>query len=555
MLRRIQIRNFAIVDAVEIGFEPGMTALTGETGAGKSILLDALGTCLGDRADNSALPTHAERAEIHVTFDLDDARQAREWLREQDLDADDECILRRVLQRNGRSQGYINGRPVPLQHLEALGNRLLGVHGQHAHQSLRRRDVQREILDGFGGHAAALVRVGELYQAHRRLRTEIQRLQNGAGRNDGQMELLRYQIDELSEVNPSAHELEELNLEHRRLASAEETITICQAALAVLYEDEQAVQSVLGGTIRQLAERTDLDPAIATAYELLNDALVQVSEGCDALRHFTASLEVDPERLREVERRLGQITDLARKHRVRPEELSERLQLLRSELDEQELAGERLAELTKRLTQVENDYRAAAAELGCARQQAAAILQERVTSLIRELGMPDGELGIRVNPAAKATLSPHGLDDVCFEVRTGPDQRFGPINKVPSGGEISRIGLALEVATARTTRIPTLIFDEADSGIGGAIAEVVGRKLRELGAHHQVLCVTHLPQVAAQAHHQLRVSKKTVSGRVRAGVERLNEAGRTQEIARMLGGLEITENTVNHAREMLQRVD
>lgn len=555
MLRRIHIRNFAIVDTVEISFEPGMTALTGETGAGKSILLDALGTCLGDRADSLALPTHAERAEIHVTFDLDDAWQAREWLREQDLDADGECILRRVLQRNGRSQSYINGRPVPLQYLEALGNRLIGVHGQHAHQSLRRRDIQREILDTFGSHTAVLVRVGELYDEYRRLHTEIQRLQNGHERNDGQMELLHYQVDELIELNPRADELEELNLEHRRLASAEEIIAACHTVIATLYEDEQAVQSVLGGTIRQLAERTDLDPAIATAYELFNEALVQISEGCETLRHFTAGLEMDPDRLQEVERRLGQITDLARKHRVRPEELSERLQMLRSELNEQKLAGERLIELTKRLAQIADDYRAVAAELSYARRQAAAVLAERVTFLIRELGMPDGEIKIQINPTEKAAVGLHGLDEVCFEVRTGPDQRFGPINKVASGGEISRIGLALEVATARTTCIPTLIFDEADSGIGGAVAEVVGRKLRQLGSHHQVLCVTHLPQVAAQAHQQLRVSKKAISGRIRTGVERLNEISRTQEIARMLGGLEITENTVNHAREMLQRVD
>ncbi|HET8701266.1 MAG TPA: AAA family ATPase, partial [Nitrococcus sp.] len=356
MLRRIHIRNFAIVDTVEIGFEPGMTALTGETGAGKSILLDALGTCLGERADNAALPVHAERAEIHVTFDLDDASQARVWLQEQDLDAGGECILRRVLQRNGRSQSYINGRPVPLQHLQELGNQLVGVHGQHAHQSLRRSDIQREILDTFGAHTAALTRVGKHYHEHRCLRTEIQRLQNGQEHDDGQLELLRYQVDELLKFNPSANEIEELSLEHRRLASAEETITTCQSVIATLYEDEQAVQSVLGSTIRQLAERTDLDPAIATAYELFNDALVQISEGCDALRHFAAGIEVDPDRLQEVEQRLGHITDLARKHRVRPEELPERLQLLRGELNEREWASEQLAQLIQRLAQAENDY-------------------------------------------------------------------------------------------------------------------------------------------------------------------------------------------------------
>ncbi|MCO6440424.1 MAG: DNA repair protein RecN [Nitrococcus mobilis] len=555
MLRRIHIRNFAIVDTVEIAFEPGMTTLTGETGAGKSILLDALGTCLGDRADSSVLPNHAERAEIHVTFDLDDAWQAREWLRQHDLDAGDECILRRVLQRNGRSQSYINGRPVPLQQLAALGSRLIGIHGQHAHQSLRRRDIQREILDAFGGHTTRVARVGEHYQAHRRLHTAIQHLQNGQERGVGQIELLRYQVNELMGLNPDANELEELNREQRRLASAEELITICQSVIAGLYEDEQAVQNVLGGTVRQLAGRTDLDPAIATAYGLFNEALVQIGEGCETLRHFVTGIEVDSDRLQQVEERLGQISDLARKHRVRPEELIERLQVLRNELDEQESAGARLTELTKRMAEVETEYYAAAAELSNARQRAALILQEHVTSFIHELGMPTGELKIQVVNRAAKTISPHGMDDICFEVRTAPDQRFGPINKIASGGEIARIGLALEVATARTTRIPTLIFDEADSGIGGAVAEVVGRKLRQLGAHHQVLCVTHLPQVAAQAHHQLRVCKQTHPDRTRTRVEPLDETSRTYEIARMLGGLEITENTVNHAREMLQRAD
>lgn len=554
MMRRIHIRNFAIVDSVEITFEPGMTALTGETGAGKSILLDALGTCLGDRADSSALPVHAERAEIHVTFDLNDAGPAREWLRQRQLDAEDECILRRVLQRNGRSQSYINGCPVPLQQLGALGNQLIGIHGQHAHQALRRRDTQRDILDAFGGHVSVLTRVGECYQAHRRLRREVQRLQHGQEHSDDQIDLLRYQVDELAALNLRADELDELNLEHRRLASAEGIIATCQSVITALYEDEQAVQSVLGASIRQLAGRTDLDPAIAAAHELFNDALVHISEGCESLRHFAAGLDVDPRRLQQVEERLGLITDLARKHRVRPEQLHEHLQTLRDKLDEQDRRGERLTELANRLARSEEDYRSAAAELSEARGQAASVLQERVTSLIHELGMPDGELKIEISPAANP-ISDHGGDKVCFAVRTGPDRPFGPINKIASGGEISRIGLALEVATARTTRIPTLIFDEADAGIGGGIAEVVGRKLRQLGTHHQVLCVTHLPQVAAQAHQQLGVRKQTSNGRVRTAVERLDEGDRTQEIARMLGGLEITENTVNHAREMLRRVN
>jgi len=553
MLRHIHIRDFAIVDRLDVELEGGMTALTGETGAGKSILLDALGLCLGDRADTTALPDRADRAEILVSFDIADNAAAREWLDEQALDADGECILRRVVQRNGRSQAWINGRPAPLQMLGDLGGYLVDIHGQHAHHSLMRTDIQRQTLDAFGAHGDQLEGVAELEREWRTLRAEAKRLQGGQEGYDDRLDLLRYQVGEIEALDMDREAIAALDAEQRRLASAGDTIEACQRAIAALYEDETSAQAALSSVIRDIGDRTDIDDSLATAHDLFNEALVQIQEGCNSLRHFVDGLEVDPARLEWVEQRIAELSDLARKHRVRPEELPERLDSLRSELAELEQAESRLKEIDGEIAELEARYRAQAKTLSDARNAAAQTLSERVTELMGELGMGGGELRIRVDHDAEGRPGPHGLDQVVFEVRTNPDQRFGPLAKVASGGELSRIGLAMEVATAGVTHIPTLIFDEADTGIGGGVAEVVGRKLRELGGHHQVLCVTHLPQVAAQAHRQLKVSKALADGRTRTGITSLGSDARTEEIARMLGGMEITEHSLQHAREMLDR--
>lgn len=554
MLQQIHIRDFAIVDAVDIELGDGMTTLTGETGAGKSILLDAIGLCLGDRADTNALPEHADRAEIQVAFDISDNNAAQEWLTEQALEGDEgECLLRRVVQRKGRSQAWINGRPAPLNLLADLGQHLIDIHGQHEHHRLTRNDAQRATLDAFGDHGELLAKVRDEEAELRRIRNEIKRLEGSQGDYEQRLELLRFQVNELAELEMSREDIENLEAQQKRLASAGETIQACQAALAALYDDEQSAQTVLGGVLRDLSERTDVDESIAQAHELFNDAQVQLQEGCNHLRHFVDNMDVDPARLQWVEDRLGELTDLARKHRVRVEELPERLANLRAELEELESAEERVAALRDEQDQAHRRYQDAAHQLSEARAQTAATLSERVTELISELGMAGGALNIRVDHDPDGKPTPHGLDQVSFEVRTNPDQRFGPLSKVASGGELSRIGLALEVATAHVGGIPTLIFDEADAGIGGAVAEVVGRKLRELGEQHQVLCVTHLPQVAAQGHHQLKVSKDVDDGRTRTAITPLPDRDRTEEIARMLGGVEITENTLEHAREMLQR--
>jgi len=553
MLTHIHIRNFAIVDDLELELAGGMGALTGETGAGKSILLDALGLCLGDRADSEAVASGADRAEINVRFNLSATPDAEAWLAEQALDAEGECLLRRVVQRNGRSQAFINGRPVPVQSMAELGDLLVDIHGQHAHQSLMKRDTQRDVVDRYGGHDELLQRVTGLHRSCREIRDEIQQLEGGQEDYGDRLELLRFQVEELDALDLTVEEIEALDSEQRRLAAAGETLEAAQQLLGMLYEDDQSAQASLSAATRRLEAYAELDGNLDNALQLFHEALVRVEEGCNALRHYADNLDMDPSRLQWVEERIGTLHDLARKHRGSPEELPGRLDELRGELERLESAENRLGELNGQLEEQENAYRAAAVELSYARQRAATELADRATEIIQQLGMPGGELNIRVDLAEEGRISSNGLDTVTFEVRTNPDRPYGPLSRVASGGELSRIGLALEVVAARATRIPTLIFDEADTGIGGAVAEVVGRKLRELGEQRQVLCVTHLAQVAAQAHHQFQVSKATVDGRTRTSVHRLSEQERAEELARMLGGMEITENTLRHAREMLER--
>ncbi|WP_440995632.1 DNA repair protein RecN [Arhodomonas sp. SL1] len=556
MLRHIHIRDFAIVDRVDIDFDARMTALTGETGAGKSILLDALGLCLGDRAEAGLIPEGAERAEINAQFDIADNPAARQWLAEQDMEADDECVLRRVLHRNGRSQAWLNGRPVALQQLDALGRHLVDIHGQHAHQSLMRREIQRQMLDEFGGYGQTLEAVRTAFTRWQQLQAEKRRLEGGDHAYQDRLDLLRFQVQELAAVEMGAEEILALDAEQRRLATAGTRIETCQAALAGLYEDEDAVQGRLSGILRLLDGISDADDdSLAGARELLHNALAQIEEGAQELRHHLEGLDIDPERLEWVEERIATLNDLARKHRVRPEELPERLEALRGELETLENAEARLAELDGEIHDAREAYANAAAQLSRERAASAQALAGRVNELIAELGMANAELRIEVGHDPDGRPTAHGLDDIGFQVRTNPDQPFGPLQRVASGGELSRIGLALAVATADISRMPTLIFDEADTGLGGAVAEVVGRKLRELGAHTQVLCITHLPQVAAQAHHQIRVHKRAGEHRTHTEISALTPQERTEEIARMLGGVEITDNTLNHAREMLERAE
>lgn len=553
MLTHIHIRNFTIVESLELEFREGMSALTGETGAGKSILLDALGLCLGDRADSEAIRSGADRAEISASFALSSDSEAVQWLKENALDSDDECLLRRIVQQNGRSKAYINGAPVPVQSLRELGELLVDIHGQHAHQSLFRRDAQRQALDDFGALDEHQQETSRLYQKLTEITTAIERLEGNQSDYHNRLELLRFQVDELAALELTDEHIAELDTEQRRLASADQLLQTVQRVLARLYDDDNSAQTALGLAVSDLEKLAEVDSALQNTQEILASALIQLEEGCDDLRRYLDNLELDPARLTMVEQQISQLSDLARKHRVRLEELPELFIQLTQELEQLEGAQEELETLHLQAAQTDKAYRAAAAELSAARQAAAATLSARVTGFVHELGMPGAEFSVQVEFSATGKPAHHGLDRIEFLVRTNPGQAKGPLNRIASGGELSRIGLAIQVATAKTGQIPTLIFDEADVGIGGAIAEVVGQQLRQLGTDRQVLCVTHLPQVAAQAHQHYLVSKDSEAEQTYTQVRWLEEKERVEEIARMLGGLEITDQTLSHAKEMLTR--
>jgi DNA repair protein RecN (Recombination protein N) len=553
MLTHVHIRDFVIVEQVELALAPGMTVLTGETGAGKSILVDALGLVLGDRADSGVVRHGAERAEIAVTFDTTGAPAAQAWLEEQALDAGEECVLRRVITAEGRSKAFVNGRPVPLQSLRELGERLVDIHGQHEHQSLMRRDVQRELLDDYAGHAELLAAVADTYGQWSAVRAELAALRRAAEEREHRLAFLQYQVQELDALGLADDEVPALEEEHRRLANAGRLLGGCEGALARLYEDETSAHHLLGQSLGELERLRDIDTQLAGSCELLEAALIQLREGADELRRYAGRLELDPQRLQRVEQRIASLHDLARKHRVTPAELPALLARLSAELAELTGAGERGGALEQRLAALARDYLAGAARLRESRARAARELGERVSAAMQELGMPGGRLDVALQPLAEGDWSPAGTERVELQVSANPGHPLRALAKVASGGELSRISLAIQVIAAQSARIPTLVFDEVDTGIGGGVAEVVGRQLRTLGETRQVLCVTHLPQVAAQAHQHLQVRKHTARDTTHTGIRDLTGTDRVDEIARMLGGIDITEHTVAHAREMIER--
>ncbi|HKJ08692.1 MAG TPA: DNA repair protein RecN [Gammaproteobacteria bacterium] len=554
MLTHIHIRDFVIVDELDLELERGMTALTGETGAGKSILVDALGLVLGDRGDSSVIRHQAERAEISAAFELAEHPDARAWLQERDLDADGECQLRRIITREGRSRGYINGRPTPIQSLKELGNLLVDIHGQHEHQSLLRRDIQRQLLDDFGGLAQNVRAVSDAYRHWRRRRDELETLQNAEQDRSSRLDLLRFQARELEALALQESEYAELEEEHARLANAGRLLETCRQAVDTLYDsDEGSAHSLLSHAAGELAPLADIDPHLAGARELLDGAVIQLQEGVDELRGYLDRLDLDPARLQWVEDRIGDIHQLARKHRCEPADLPDLLERLRHELHTLEHADEHLVELRQAVDRATADYRRAAESLSRERHKAADKLNARVTEVMQGLGMPGGRFEVAVQRPSGERFTATGLDQIEFQVAANPGQPVMPLGKVASGGELSRISLAIQVIAAGSNHVPSLVFDEVDTGVGGGVAEVVGRKLRTLGDSHQVLCVTHLPQVAAQAHHHLQVSKLAGDESTRTRIRSLNGEERTDELARMLGGIEITASTRTHAREMIEQ--
>jgi DNA repair protein RecN (Recombination protein N) len=557
MLVQLLIRDYAIIDTLELEFGLGLTVLTGETGAGKSIVVDALGLVLGDKADTGAVRHGAERAEVSASFQLGKRRTLRDWLREHDLDGDDHSdddglLLRRVIGADGRSRGYVNGNPVPLATLRELGEQLIDIHGQHEHQSLTRPSVQRETLDEFGDHAALLERVAVAHGAWRRARDELEALQAAAADRDARLDLLRFQVQELEALAFEPGELASLETEQRRNANLGRLAEHAQRALALAYEDDDAAaHRLLSGAVRELEAIADLDPKVAALLETLRGALIQLQEGAEDLRRYAADLELDPARRDEVEARLALVQQLARKHRCTGDELPALTLRLAAERERLEHAEANLASLEAQVATLAAAYRDAALILRAARGKAATALAKRITATLHELGMPGGRFEVRLE-ALDATPAVHGMDGVELLVSANPGQPPRPLAKVASGGELSRIALAVQTASAGQTRLPTLVFDEVDAGIGGGVAEIVGRRLRSLANARQVLCVTHLPQVASQAHQHLQVAKRIERGATHTAIRVLDERARVEELARMLGGVEITETTRRHAREMLK---
>ena len=553
MLTHIHVRNLAIVDEIDVELASGMTALTGETGAGKSILVDALGLVLGDRADSSVIRHGCERAEISASFEIERLAGVVDWLRERELDMDGECQLRRVINREGRSRGYINGQPVPMQSLRELGEQLVDIHGQHEHQSLLRTAVQRQLLDAFGGHLSLLAEIAGLYAEWKTIQDELDRVIRNATERDARLDLLRYQSQELDALELSTEDIQSIDEEHVRQANAGRLLDACQQGLAQLdAEDSESAYSLISRTLDELSELVRLDGGLEEAVKLLGDAAILVQEGTESLRHYAGQLEIDPGRLQWLEDRIGILHDLARKHRCTPAELPAVADNIRRELDKIEHADQHREALQARLSELEQSYRETAGLLSGKRKRAATAFGKQITAAMQTLGMAGGVFRAAITPRKDTAYGPHGMDSIEFLVSANAGQPVQPLGKVASGGELSRISLSIQVISADSETIPTLIFDEVDSGIGGGVAEIVGQKLRALGAGRQVLCVTHLPQVAALAHQQMQVSKLSSEDTTHTRIRPLEGAERVDELARMLGGIKITRQTREHAREMME---
>lgn len=552
MLQYIQVKDLVIVRELALELTPGMTALTGETGAGKSILIDALGLVLGNKADKGMIRNGRDQAEINAEFDLGSIPEIRQWLRDNALDSEDECIVRRILVRHGRSRAFINNRPVPAALLDELGSKLVSIHGQHEHQLLMKISAQRELLDAYASHEALISAMRDTYREYRLKQQQLQELQRQSLDRTQRLDYLQFQIDELRQLQLQPGELEELATKQRRLANAEQLGSDLSALLQLLFDDEHGTQPGLAHACVQVEQLLNLDKQLQPASELLESARIQVEEAVSLLQDYASRVEDNPQLLQEIDRRLGDIHELARKHRITAKALPELLDKLTQEQSDLENTDSTLAQLEQEVENLEKRSLAAATKLSQSRVKAANRLEKLLTESMQQLGLKGGRFAVEITPLPEVQFSANGADQIIFMVSTNPGQPLAPLSKVASGGELSRISLAIQVATTNCSRIPTLIFDEVDVGIGGAIAETVGKLLRQLGTQNQVLCVTHLPQVASQANQHLQVSKSTDGKTTETRISLLNQEQRVEEIARMLGGANITKQTLAHAREMVK---
>jgi len=564
MLTQLSIRHYAIVDHLEIDFRPGMTVITGETGAGKSIILGALGLTLGDRADKGIISSNASKADITAHFDTTDQPLARAWLEENELLAGDDpqdCLLRRVVSDDGRSKAWVNGFPVTLQVLKTIGEMLIDIHSQHEHQSLLDRTTHLRLLDEFIGEATLVDEVRRTAREWKKNRDRLEQLRQQSEEFSAQVQLISYQVNELDELALEPGELESLDEEYRRLNSADSTLAAAQQVLDLCCEnDEHTLQRSLNQALHLLQELGGKTQALAPVTDLLNTAAIQIDEAIVELRRSIEDFDANPLRLEEINQRLAAIHQIARKHKLKPDELAQHHDALRRQLEGFQNSDESLAQLSTQDRELKQQYLKLAEQLSQRRQQAAKRLAEQINLQIAELGMSNARLSVALTPVGSDSPSAHGLESVEFLVSTNPGQEPRPLIRIASGGELSRISLAIQVITAQTSATPTLVFDEVDVGIGGGVARAVGRLLRELGNRGQVMCVTHQAQVASQGHQHLFVSKQVQAANGKGAVtgtriRELSEDEKIKEIARMLGGESeaegFTPESLAHAQEML----
>ncbi|MFT7414131.1 MAG: DNA repair protein RecN (Recombination protein N) [Methylophagaceae bacterium] len=554
MLTNLSVRHLAVVDDLELSFTKGMTSLTGETGAGKSILVDAMSLVLGDRADSNMIRFGEERAEIAASFDTSKNPALQNWLIEQELDDDKQCHLRRTISKDGRSRAYINGRTVPLSQLRAISERTIDIHGQHAHQSLVRSETQRLLLDTVAKTKPLLTDLAIAYKQWQTTKQQLAEMKQQSQDHAARLELLQYQVKELEPLELSEKIIEQLLLDQQLMAHASQLKDTAESGLHQIFDQEEggSAYDIIAKVLADLEKLQNIEPQFVNLVETLNSTVIQLDECSTDLRHYLDSTELDASRLDEIEAQLTVLHNLARKHHIETESLPSHYKQLCDELAALENLDNQNEQLQQLLIEQEQVCLSLCKNLSQLRIKAAKPLAEDITQTIQQLAIPGGRIEFVITPMASGKFNEMGADHIQLLVSTNPGQAAGELGKVASGGELARISLAIQVVTAGTRSVPTLVFDEVDVGIGGGIAEIVGSHLRKLAKTQQVICITHLPQVAAQAHQQLQVNKKQGIDSTHIEITLLNQQQRVEEIARMLGGVNLTETTRLHAKEMLE---
>ena len=549
MLSSIHIKDFAIIEQLDLDLQSGMTVVTGETGAGKSIMVDALSFALGARADSAVVRNGAKRAEISAVFDISKLQPVQQWLEEQMLDEEEDCILRRVINHDGRSRAFINGQPVNLTQLNELGDFLVDIHGQHEHQSLFKPQVHLQLLDRFADLTQDTSQLRDLSKQINAISTKLTSFKESLKDKNDRRDLLTFQLEELEKAPiDRANDIEN---DHKRAANASKLLEQGQQSLMALNENDDNLASQLGRIIHIISDMQQMDQGVTSTHDLLQSALVEIEEASHELRDYLEHLDIDPAEFQQLDQELTLLHDLARKHQVTMIDLPETKQAIEQELEQLSGDEQTFDELEKELEAQQSKYHKVASKVSKERAKSAKSLEKQVVKLMKDLGLGNGVFEVALNPVDKETYKSNGLETAEFMVSTNPGQQPQPLRKVASGGELSRISLALQVINAQTIQLPTLIFDEVDVGIGGGTAEIVGKLLADLGKKAQILCVTHQAQVAAQGHQHLMVAKSQDKKSTQTELQELNTEQRVEELARMIGGVEITETIRNHARELL----